>query len=723
MKKRKGYRAGTSSVRQDYREGGRVQANNGGVLTREEFIADYKKNNPEPGGVGMAKNNAMKAYNAAADNSYNSYVQNLNNTYQTIPNIYGIDYGTDYKPSPPKTEEELAKEARTNMAIEDREERVNRIGKQTEEIAMGNLPANVGQIPTPAKINTTDTTITPTEAAALQVSKTPTPITAPTIQAPQTEQVTTAPTATIPEAPTAIETTTATVAKVPETSVVESAQGSVSTDVSDTLSQAAGVKSIDPITTTSVSIPAGALQERVVGTISEASKATAAKVAGTSLGRITSAKKQLRNAGLNESEITALGNDPETLEANLLDFTEEQRGIIEGLPKEALISTQMDALLTGIENDEIPVWASPAVSAVEQMLAQRGLSASTVGRDGLLNAIITSALPIAQANAQAIQNSVAQDKSIEATAYLKNAELAQQTAMFNAQNVFALDMAQFNADQQQAINNSKFLQTVALTESSNTQQATIQNAVLMSQRNLAEADQNTKLGIQNAQAFLQMDLTNLSNTQQANVLKAQQQQQSLLSNQSASNAASQFNATSENQVNQFMLSLKAQTDQYNAQQMNAMNQFNATAANAAAARETQNAVEIAKNNANLALQVDQFSSQQVFQREQFNTQNATAIAQSNVAWRRQANTADTAAINAVNQQNAQNAFALSSQALNNLWQELRDEADFAFKAYDNDEQRKASLLIAALGNESGTGSVNNWKTNVDAITKLIDEFT
>ena len=81
MKKRKGYRAGTSSVRQDYREGGRVQAANGGILTREEFIADYKKNNPEPGGVGMAKNNAIKAYNAAADNSYNSYVQNLNNTY------------------------------------------------------------------------------------------------------------------------------------------------------------------------------------------------------------------------------------------------------------------------------------------------------------------------------------------------------------------------------------------------------------------------------------------------------------------------------------------------------------------------------------------------------------------------------------------------------------------------------------------------------------------
>ena len=67
-----------------------------------------------------------------------------------------------------------------------------------------------------------------------------------------------------------------------------------------------------------------------------------------------------------------------------------------------------------MENGEIPTWAGPAVSAVEQMLAQRGLSASTVGRDNLFNAIIQSAVPLAQSNAQAIQASVAQSRDIEA---------------------------------------------------------------------------------------------------------------------------------------------------------------------------------------------------------------------------------------------------------------------------------------------------------------------
>ena len=36
-------------------------------------------------------------------------------------------------------------------------------------------------------------------------------------------------------------------------------------------------------------------------------------------------------------------------------------------------------------------------AAVEQMLAQRGMSASTVGRDALINTIIQSAVPLAQA--------------------------------------------------------------------------------------------------------------------------------------------------------------------------------------------------------------------------------------------------------------------------------------------------------------------------------------
>jgi hypothetical protein len=605
---------------------------------------------------------------------------------------------------------------------DERQQRVLETGRQAEQMAQGVLPEGIPSIPDPEKISREGTIITPEQAAALQMKTTKEAVAA-TVGAVSPEQVTTIDEVSKAAEPKPFEASTIAaedVAKVPENVVVDAATGNVSPEVSDVLSKAAGVDKVAPIEAAEVQVIDGALQERVIGTISPEAKAQAAKVAGTSLAKVTRAKKQLRNAGLSEEDIQELGNDPEILEARLTDFTEEQRGIVEGLPEEALVSNQIDSLLEGVENGNIPPWASPAVSAVEQMLAQRGLSASSVGRDSLLNAIITSALPIAQANAQAIQQSVTQQKSIEATVALKDAEMQQQTALFNAQNVFKMDMAQFSADQQRAVNNAKFLQTASLQNATMEQQAVVQDAVLLSQANLAEANQNTKLGIQHAQAFLAMDMANLNNQQQANVLKAQQLQQRLLSNQSAANAALQFNATSEQQTNQFMASLKAQTDQFNATQNNAMAQFNAQQENAAEARRVANEFEAAKIDAQMATEIDKFNAAQSFAREQFNVQNATAIAQSNVQWRRQANTAETAAINAVNQQNAQNAFGLTASAQNFLWQELRDEADYIFKRWDNDESRKASLMIAALGNEGATSKESSWGTNLAAITKLVE---
>jgi hypothetical protein len=602
---------------------------------------------------------------------------------------------------------------------------MNETGEQAQAIAAGNVPDTIPKIPTPTGIDRDGTEATTAEIAALQMkgdsAATAAKVATPTLA--NAEVV-----STVENAAKALKTEEfdfeaaeiKDVAKVTEAEVVTAATGEVSPEVADALAEAAGVKSVDPIEAIEVQVVEGALQERVIGTISPEAKAQAAKVAGTTLAKVTRAKKQLRNAGLTEEDIAELGNDPEALEDRLTDFTEAERGIIEGLPEEALVSNQIDSLLNGIEEGNIPAWARPAVASVEAMLAQRGMSASTVGRDALLNAIITSALPIAQGNAQAIQASVGQQRSIEATNALKDAEMAQQTAMFNSQNVFQMDMAQFSADQQRAINNSKFLQTVSLTNASNAQQAAVQNAVLMSQRNLAEADQNTKFGIQNAQAFLQMDLSNLNNEQQANVLSSQLNQQRMLSNASAENAAKQFNATSINQTNQFMGNLDASIAQFNAQQTNAIEQFNSSQKNAAEARRTQNAHEAAKLDAQLSTQVSQFNAQQDFNRDQFNVKNATAIAQSNLAWRRQANTAETAAINAVNQQNAQNAYGLSVAAQNFLWQELRDEADFTFKRWDNDEQRKTSLLVAALGNEAGVNKKDSWASNLTAITNLAD---
>ena len=204
------------------------------------------------------------------------------------------------------------------------------------------------------------------------------------------------------------------------------------------------------------------------------------------------------------------------------------------------------------------------------------------------------------------------------------------------------------------------------------------------------------------------------------MMRSQQEQQRLLSDQSAMNAQAQFNATSENQVNQFMANLEQQNKQFNSTQLNAMEQFNVANTNAAEARKVGNEFEVEKLEAQLQTDMSKFNAAQDFAKEQFNTQNETVIAQSNVEWRRKANTADTAAFNAVNQQNAQNAFGLTASANNFLWQELRDEADFDFKRWDNEQQRKASLLIAALGNSEAVNKKDYWDDNVSSIARLLD---
>ena len=70
------------------------------------------------------------------------------------------------------------------------------------------------------------------------------------------------------------------------------------------------------------------------------------------------------------------------------------------------------------------------------MLAKRGLQASSIARDSLANTIIQASLPLAQANAQAIQASVAQQRNIEAAVSEANAQRQQQTVLKNAEKMY-----------------------------------------------------------------------------------------------------------------------------------------------------------------------------------------------------------------------------------------------------------------------------------------------
>ena len=464
---------------------------------------------------------------------------------------------------------------------------------------------------------------------------------------------------------------------------------------------------------------AKSLADTITGTMSPGAKADAIKNAGTTLPRVLRAKKQLRNAGLTEEQINAFGDDPVALEDELMNYTEEERKMIGNLPEEALMGNQMSQLLSGIENGEVPNWAKPAYASVMQGLAARGMDVSTVGRDALLNVIIQSAMPIAQSNAEAIQRSVMQQVDIEAKAAEADAQRAQQVGMQNAQNVFNMDMANFQAEQQTELFNKKFLQTVSLTNADRKQQATLQNAAAQANMDIANLGKNERLAAQNAKTFLNMEMTNMSLDQQSRVINTQARNQAMLSNQAADNFAKNANATRETDVDKFMSDIAVRVDTINAAAENNMKSFNASAKNAAEARRIGIEADISKANAAMINDISKHNSMVEFERNKFNTDKAQMVEMSNIDHRRKVNLANTAADNAVAFQNAMNSFKLQETSMAMIWQENRDKYHYEWQGAQNEATRKTQLLATALGND-GAGAAENWSSTIGSLLGTIN---
>jgi hypothetical protein len=168
-----------------------------------------------------------------------------------------------------------------------------------------------------------------------------------------------------------------------------------------------------------------------------------------------------------------------------------------------------------------------------------------------------------------------------------------------------------------------------------------------------------------------MDMANLDNRQQATMFRAQSNVQALFTDQAATNAARQFNASSENQTNQFFADLSSRVSMFNAEQGNAMRQFNA-----------------GETNTNR-----RFNAQLRTQRDQFNANNSLVIAQANAQWRQNVATINTAAQNTANLESARARNGLTTQALDNIWQNERDLMSYAFQSYEGAQDRAAELFL------------------------------
>ena len=366
-------------------------------------------------------------------------------------------------------------------------------------------------------------------------------------------------------------------------------------------------------------------------------------------------------------------------------FNEEIQAATATPTAQATVQGQLETLMTQFEGGNTPAWAAGSMRNATATLSARGLGASSMAGQAVIQAAMEAALPIAQMDAQVQAQFEGQNLSNrQQRAMLAAQQRAQflgqefdqefQSRVANAAKVSDVANMNFTAEQQVALENSRIANTMELTNLSNSQAMVLAEASALANMDMANLNNRQQASVQNAQNFLQADLTNLSNQQQTELFKAQQRVQSLFTDQAALNAAQQFNASSENQVSQFFASLQSNTSQFNASQANAQGQFNAGQVNV----------------------IERFNAEINNQRDQFNAQNRLIIDQSNAQWRREIATADTAAVNRANEVNAQSLLGYSQQAYNNLWQYYADNMEWAWTSAENERQRYMNLTVAKM---------------------------
>ena len=248
-----------------------------------------------------------------------------------------------------------------------------------------------------------------------------------------------------------------------------------------------------------------------------------------------------------------------------------------------------------------------------------------------------------------------------------------------------------------AAQDAKAYQAIQLKNLDNQQQAALSNAVQIATMDRQNADARTKAAISNAQALLSIDIKELDAQQQSNALKYGAITQAALADSAAENARIQLNAKNELQVEEFFTELGVQIDQQNISREVALRTFNVNQENA-----------YKEYNANLTNA-----------REKFNANMKFAIDQSNTQWRRQINTANTATVNEANRINVQNAFNETQTALNQLWQQYRDNATFNFTASESEMQRRHESVLKAL-EVSATEKIYSDQQKSDIAKSLIN---
>ena len=381
--------------------------------------------------------------------------------------------------------------------------------------------------------------------------------------------------------------------------------------------------------------------------------------------------------------------DMATVEENLAK-TQAAQGVV---TDEMTVQGQLDKLLANFDAGKPPPWAAASMRSATAQMASRGLGASSMAGQAIIQATLEAASPIAAADAKiqetmSLQNlsnrqAVALDLGKQRAAFLGQAfDQSFQTRVLNAATIGDIADKNFDASVTIALENSRIASTTNLSNLSARNALVLANAAQVASLETSNLNNRQIVAVENAKAFLAMDIKNLDIEQQTSVFKAKTISDALLSDAGFANAASATNASNKLESDKINATLSLTADQYNAAERNKVKLANANAAN-----------ELVK-----------FNAQEANDRQEFNSRMSAEINVANAKLLAEVSTINTAATNAANATNAKNVTDLTAAAYAQQSQTYRDLLEMSFNAGENEQNRITTIAVASINKSAATSA-------------------
>ena len=370
--------------------------------------------------------------------------------------------------------------------------------------------------------------------------------------------------------------------------------------------------------------------------------------------------------------------------------TQAAQGVV---TEDMTVQGQLNKLLTNFDAGSPPPWAAASMRTANAQMAARGLGASSMAGQAIIQATLEAATPIAAADAKVFETMGLQNLSNrQQTAMLVGQQRAAflgqefdqafQTRVLNAARVADIANKNFDAGTQIAIENSRLANSMDIANLSAKNAVVLAKMAQMSQLETINLSNRQQAAVENAKAFLTMDIKNLDNRQQTALFRAQEMNDALISDAGFANAVNITNAQNTLDAAKVSAQLALSAETFNADMFTKVNMANALAAN----------------------EIGKFNAQQANAREEFNSSMTNQINLANAKIIAEISTANTAATNAANAINAKNATDLSAAAYAQQSQTYRDLLEMSWKTGESEKDRATSIVAATLSANASTNA-------------------